>query len=185
MLENGPFIANLLPNNAPLSTFRVITASKYSLLINKEVANENCIEVLSTVFRAGRAGASTDHQSILFDVDKETGFIKAGTTNAHWYKLGMKNFLRAPYTSSHDYFRHPDTDHVLSETQIPEFESIINIARSAHFHLMPDVPLGGWDVAVTTTGVLLLEVNLSCNFFRGSFDREKYFAIVGEYYSSI
>ena len=31
---------------------------------------------------------------------------------------------------------------------------------------MPDVPLAGWDVAFTDKGMLLLEANLSCNFFR-------------------
>lgn len=42
------------------------------------------IQALSCVFRAGRAGAATDHQSILFDVDLASGVIKCGTTNAHW-----------------------------------------------------------------------------------------------------
>jgi hypothetical protein len=31
--------------------------------------------------------------------------------------------------------------------------------------MLPDVPLAGWDVALTAEGACLLEVNLSCNFF--------------------
>ena len=40
--------------------------------------------------------------------------------------------------------------------------------------MLPDVPLAGWDVAITKeAGVCLLEVNLSCNFFRGTFDQRE------------
>jgi hypothetical protein len=42
------------------------------------------IKALSAVLRLGRAGAATDHSSILFDVDLSSGEIKAGCTNAHW-----------------------------------------------------------------------------------------------------
>ena len=34
----------------------------------------------------------------------------------------------------------------------------------------------------TDKGMLLLEANLSCNFFRGSFDKAQYFAFVDEYF---
>lgn len=40
--------------------------------------------------------------------------------------------------------------------------------------MMAEVPIVGWDVAFTSKGIFLLEVNLSCNFFRGSFDMEHY-----------
>jgi len=43
--------------------------------------------------------------------------------------------------------------------------------------LCPDVPLVGWDVVLSADEklpVCLLEVNLSCNFFRGSFDKGLY-----------
>lgn len=43
----------------------------------------------------------------------------------------------------------------------------------AHYLMLPDVPFVGWDVALTDKGIYLLEVNLSCNFFRGSFDKPK------------
>ena len=37
----------------------------------------------------------------------------------------------------------------------------------------------GWDVALTKEkGMLMLESNFSCNFFRASFNQEQYFTFV-------
>lgn len=41
----------------------------------------------------------------------------------------------------------------------------------------------GWDVARTDKGACLLEANLSCNFFRGTFDQEAYFEFVSDYFT--
>ena len=58
------------------------------------------------------------------------------------------------------------------------------LCEDAHYRLLPDVPMAGWDVAMTAeAGMCLLEVNLSCNFFRGRFDQKAYFGLVGEYFS--
>ena len=40
----------------------------------------------------------------------------------------------------------------------------------------------GWDVALTTKEACLLEANLSCNLFRGSFDEINYFECVESYF---
>jgi hypothetical protein len=37
----------------------------------------------------------------------------------------------------------------------------------------------------THTGIYLLEVNLSCNFFRGAFDKEKYFTFCSDYIQAL
>lgn len=66
------------------------------------------IEALSCVFRAGRKGASTDHSSILFDVDIASGTIKEGSTNAHWYALGPRAPLTTPWRSVYSTDVHPD-----------------------------------------------------------------------------
>jgi hypothetical protein len=51
--------------------------------------------------------------------------------------------------------------------------------------MMKDVPIIGWDVTFTPKGIFLLEVNLSCNFFRGSFDIPRYIALVDAYWKHI
>jgi hypothetical protein len=55
------------------------------------------IRAESAVLRLGRANASTDHSSILFDVDIDSGTIKGGTTNAHWYQLGLNKVPTTPW----------------------------------------------------------------------------------------
>ena len=43
--------------------------------------------------------------------------------------------------------------------------------------------VAGWDVVLSKDhGACLLEVNLSCNFFRGSFDESKYVELIGDYF---
>lgn len=57
--------------------------------------------------------------------------------------------------------------------------------HSAHFKMMPSVPLAGWDVAFTTQGIFLLEANLSCNFFKGTFDKGAYIDLVDAYWREL
>jgi len=54
---------------------------------------------------------------------------------------------------------------------------MLHLVETSHLRLCPDVPLVGWDVVLSADPklpVCLLEVNLSCNFFRGSFDKRVY-----------
>ena len=104
-MQNEAFVASLLPEHAPLSTFRVMTASRLGLS-----SKENTIEAISCVFRAGRKGAATDHDSILFDVDVKTGKIGRGTTNMQWYRLGLRNCLigGVRWAPPPDILDHPD-----------------------------------------------------------------------------
>merc|ERR1711881_74032 len=180
----GGQVAKLLPDTAPLSTFRVITSSRQGLQSDK-FTNTTDIVPLSCVFRAGRAGASTDHQSILFDIDKSTGEIKMGTTNAHWYKLGPSN-IGGKLLSFHDIDCHPDTHFLLKGKKFNDIKSILQICVDAHQKLSPNVPLIGWDVALTKNhGMLLLEGNFSCNFFRGTFDLKEYIHLVSDYFKDL
>ena len=134
--------------------------------------------LLSCVFRAGRQGAVTDHVSVLYDVDMTTGVIGLGTTNQHWYQLGLARATRCPlFSEGHTVEVHPDCGAPVCGEVIPDMASIASLVREAHRKLMPGVPLVGWDVAITAeAGVCLLEANLSCNFFRASFDERVYFA---------
>lgn len=192
-LSNGGKIAELLPEDAPLSTLRVITASRGGM--RQGASGESAplpgaprpedVQALSCVFRAGRAGASTDHNSILFDMDLATGTIRKGTTNMHWYQLGLDKCLTTPWIClDHTITEHPDSGTRITGHTIPDIEGIRQLCEDAHFRLLPDVPLAGWDVAITKeAGMCLLEVNLSCNFFRGTFDQREYFKFCNEYFA--
>lgn len=185
-LENSDFLKTLLPESAPLSTFRVMTASTWSA---QEQLGEGAaggaaanVRALSCVFRAGRAGASTDHSSVLFDVDCATGTLKRGTTNDHWYKLGLNGARSCPWLSRHDQVG--SEGRRVTGRDIPDFGKMLEICIDSHFTLLRDVPLVGWDVALCGApdeGQWLLEVNLSCNFFRGSFDKDAYFEFMDDY----
>jgi hypothetical protein len=179
-LDNDDFVASMLPADAPLSTFRVITASRGGGL---EHGPDNMVSALSCVFRAGRAGAKTDHSSIIFDIDNQTGVIGKGTTNSHWYQLGTKG-LSTAWTSAKTITHHPDCDKQVTGRQVP-IEEMKHLCVEAHRVLLPDVPMAGWDVALTNKGALLLETNLSCNFFRGTFDEDLYFNFVHEYFEML
>jgi hypothetical protein len=178
-IANSDWVSTLLPPNAPLSTFRVITQSKASIDLDDQYQRPKLTDVtaLSCVFRAGRQGAATDHDSIMFDVNVKTGLICGGTTNAHWYRLGLHNALpgRCPWRSQHDYQTHPDGDIPVSGNYVPDIKSMLALVEQSHLKMCPDVPFAGWDVVFSAdpkVPVCLLEVNLSCNFFRGSFDKK-------------
>ena len=178
-IQNGAWVSRHLPPKAPLSTFRVITQSRGALDVAAECAAGD-VKALSCVFRAGRRGAPTDHDSILFDVDVATGEVLGGTTNAHWYRLGLRECLpgRCPWRSEdHGVARHPDGDIPVTGAVVPDIRGMLSLVEESHRKLCPDVPLVGWDVVLSADEklpVCLLEVNLSCNFFRGSFDRKVY-----------
>mmetsp|Transcript_20238 Transcript_20238/g.63605 ORF Transcript_20238/g.63605 Transcript_20238/m.63605 type:complete len:440 (-) Transcript_20238:292-1611(-) len=175
VLSNEDSIAELLPGDAPLSTFRVMTAS---MMGRHDLKHTQDVVALSCVFRAGRAGARTDHKSVLFDVDCATGEILAGTTNSHWYQIGK--IAGVPWGPPKPMLDHPDTGTRLAGKRIPDFRKrVLDVAVKAHQALLPRVPIAGWDVVLAKGhGPCLLEVNLSCNFFRGSFDPHFYFDFV-------
>merc|ERR1712018_139319 len=99
-LSNSPFLQNMLPSDAPLSTFRIISASRGGLhSLSKQGTQKVNIEditALSCVWRAGRSKAKTDHSAILFNINPNTGEIKKGTTNAHWLQLGASKIFSTP-----------------------------------------------------------------------------------------
>lgn len=186
-LRNGPFLSSMLPENAPLSTFRVISASRGGLKSGTRARVVRAdVRALSCVWRAGRKGAITDHSAILFNVDPDTGEIKRGTTNTHWYQRGASKVLTTPWLSEHGYTDHPDTGKRITGGKVENIRDIMDFAEDAHLRLNPHVPLCGWDVALTRDhGMLLLEVNHSCNFFRGTFDKEWYFEFVDDYFRDV
>jgi hypothetical protein len=190
-ISNSDWVNTMLPSKAPLSTFRVITQSRASINLDEKPVPED-ITALSCVFRAGRQGAATDHDSILFDIDVKTGLIKGGTTNAHWYHLGLLQSLpgRCPWRSSDTkrHQTHPDGDITVSGNKVPDIKGMLALVEQSHMKMCPDVPLAGWDVVFSAdpkVPICLLEVNLSCNFFRGSFDKKVYFDFIDESFSKL
>ena len=107
MLTNDATLERLLPGGVPLSTLRVITASRHGLTPAAAAAAAEEEEereaprrgddhqpsavsaaaapadfsVLTVVLRAGRVGAVTDHDCICFPVDSVSGEIANGRSN--------------------------------------------------------------------------------------------------------
>eukprot|EP00466_Bigelowiella_natans_P011228 jgi/Bigna1/87251/estExt_fgenesh1_pg.C_180084 len=215
LLHTGT-IRKLLPTNAPLSTFRVLTASTHGLegLPRRRSGTSNAttgkeqvgggrtnneskakqrkkntsstVKTLTVVWRAGRSGAATDHNSVLFDVQQDSGKILRGTTNQHWYQLGGSKILTTSWTQDLRYLHHPDTGVAVTGKVLPEIKKILDVAERAHSELVPGVPLVGWDVAMTEKhGILLLEGNFSCNFFMGTVDYDWYYKFCDDFYRAL
>merc|ERR1711988_1708560 len=81
-LQNCEELRKLLPADAPLSTFRVITMA--------DPQEDGKIEHLAMTFvwRAGRAGKTTDHSSILLAVDPASLKVQDGKAFSNWYQVG-------------------------------------------------------------------------------------------------
>jgi len=174
VLSNNEFLTNtLLPPGAPLSTFRVLTASEGC------IEGRTGIKVLSCVIRAGRANALTDHSAVMLNVDKDTGEIGEGLANSHWYQVGLLAFLRCPWSPPPTFDHHPDNKKKYTGVTVPDFAKHVRTCVDAHERMCPTVPLVGWDLALSKeAGACLLEANLSCNFFKGAFDQEWYFKFI-------
>merc|ERR1712048_40156 len=177
-LYNCEELQALLPKDAPLSTFRVIT------MVDPTAENfESSHTAMTFVSRAGRSGKTTDHSAILFAVDPETLKIQDGKMFSNWYqvgKIGTTNLC-----SKQQITVHPDTKVELTGQEVTCARNAVDMCVDAHRRLMPNVPAIGWDVAVAEGhGSVLLEANLSCNFFGGVYDRQRYLRIVDTYYAN-
>jgi len=192
-IHNARWLSNLLPPTAPLSTMRVITFSTWSLshtappvfpTTATDADASKYVEALSAVFRLGRAGAATDHSSVMFDVDIKSGHVRKGVSNAHWYKLGPSAPFSCPWLpSEQNVDQHPDPPNsTITGYKIPGMAEAVETVVRSHFKLLAEVPIVGWDVCFTPEGVCFLEVNLSCNFFKGKFDIPSYLAHVEQYF---
>jgi hypothetical protein len=132
-LGNAAWLNKLLPAVAPLSTMRVITSSTWALTHDGNSSEafraSDYVQALTAVLRLGRAGASTDHSSVLFDVDQDTGVVKKGLTNAHWYRLGLQNVLTCPWLPpSITHEKHPDPPHAMVlGTEVPNIKQALDI----------------------------------------------------------
>merc|ERR1719401_1696529 len=122
-------------------------------------------------------GASTDHSCVMVNVPngKTSEVLGTASTSAHWYAIGWKSLGMPVSTKDGSISAHPDTGLQLEGKQLPGASAAAQLCERAHDTLMPGVPLAGWDVAFCpskgdagVTELVLLEANLSCNFFRGA-----------------
>merc|ERR1712183_569779 len=100
------------------------------------------------------------------------------------------NVTTCPYRSfGQEHATHPDAPDIKVTGQvIPNMKEILKLVEDSHYKTCPDVPIVGWDVVLSTNEnvpICLLEVNLSCNFFRGSFDQQAYFDFIDESFAKI
>lgn len=186
ILHNHPQVQALLPKGAPLSTFRVMTGSRMGIASSGETKHSrksDQVFAFSCVFRAGRAGSSTDHNSVLFDVDVPNKRLSEGTSNMHWYQLGFSKIFTTPWLNHTKFTHHPDGAIEVTGQSLPEMDEMIETCVEAHRKLFPGVPIAGWDLAIVDgePRMCLLEANLMCNFFKGSFDKERYFEFLEDY----
>lgn len=126
-LSNAPDLARLLPPGAPLSTLRVITASRHWLAHQPDLtadgvstapvqqldqsgrvggglnglaptARDAAFSVMTVVLRAGRAGALTDHNCLCFPIDVSTGRLLPGRSNQVCQAAPLLPLLHTPAT---------------------------------------------------------------------------------------
>ena len=65
----------------------------------------------------------TDHSSIVFDVDLPSGRLKRGTSNAHWYQLGVRKAYGCPLVSAgHTIASHPDSGCPVAGEPLPNLD---------------------------------------------------------------
>jgi len=194
-LENCDAVNKLLPKEAPLSTMRVVTGSKGALAQLGASSAQTRAKALCTVWRAGRAGAATDHSSVMVDLPtaRKDEILGTGSSSAHWYARGWKSLGMTLSSADGAICTHPDTGAVLRGCQLPGAAAATELCERAHDALMPTVPLAGWDVAFCPNKarpagppeLVLLEANLSCNFFRGSIAWQEYSALLDEHFAAI
>jgi hypothetical protein len=67
------------------------------------------IQALAAVWRAGLAGANTDHTCVCYPVDLATGALGEGTSSQHWYQLGWGAVGRLLPSVDKKWRRHPQS----------------------------------------------------------------------------
>lgn len=145
-LRNHAELLKVLPDDAPLSSFRVITTLDPK---TREPHVSRC------AIRIGRAGVDADNTArggIWAQVDRRTGKILPGVTKHTFgrYEKGAPVRFEA----------HPDTGKRFVGMRIPWFDEGRLMALVAHRRLGLDLISLGWDVALSASGPILLEVNV-------------------------
>ena len=123
-------------NNHSVNTLRVITVMR---------RNSNVVTVVKAVLRAGVGNSVVDnyHQGgCCYEVDLKSGRVCS---------LGVS-------TQTKQVMFHPGTDVCILGYEIPNWKQVLDGVRDAHL-ILPQCRYISWDVAVTESGVELIEGN--------------------------
>lgn len=132
-LIQSEFISRIYPDS--VNTLRIAT----------ENSGGN-IKIVCTALRMGRGGSSVDNLS---QGGLVTG-IDIGSGKCAGYAMDELN---------NKFLRHPDTGFEFEGMCIPEWSEIKNFTLNCAMRF-PDFKYIGWDIALTKTGVLVVEANL-------------------------
>ncbi|MTI96700.1 MAG: hypothetical protein FH749_14710 [Firmicutes bacterium] len=134
-LQNVPELAQINPDS--LNTCRVVTF----------LGSDGQVQILFATARFGRKGQNTDNWS--------AGGIAAGV-DVNSGRLGPGLLL--PQFGGGWHQRHPDSGICFTETVIPDWQAVRELAEKAALSL-PWCRAIGWDIAVTPGGAVLVEGN--------------------------
>ncbi len=127
--------------NHSVNTIRIITC----------VDTKRNTHILKAALRAGRGDSVVDNFSaggVLYNIDVETGIIDS---------KGICN-------NGLSYLYHPGTDTCMLGYKIPMWESVLETVKEAA-KVLEKCRFIGWDVAITKTGVELIEGNHNPGLF--------------------
>jgi hypothetical protein len=136
-LVNHADIADLSPG--ALATVRLITM----------IDEQGGFEAVRAVFRMGQSSASIVDNfhsgGIAAPVDLVTGALGRAT-----------DFGLAPSVGWLD--RHPETGAIITGRRLPQWNEVVALGQRAHAHFADRI-IVGWDIAITTDGLLIVEGN--------------------------
>lgn len=115
------------------------------------VLTDSGVEIMNAAFRIGNRGEAIDNHAaggIVASIDIETGIV---TTS------GVDKY-------SNRYIKHPVTKKMIVGFQIPHWDEVKKLVCEVAVYV-PEIRYVGWDVAITSSGVALIEGN-----YRGMFD---------------
>jgi hypothetical protein len=134
VIENHPLIAEIYPDT--LNTIRIVTVMK-----------DSAPYILMAKFRMGIGSCPVDNYSI-------GGIMVAvDITNGKLAKTGNQ---KPPYGFLHT--EHPDTHIAFEGREIPFWDEICGLVVKGH-SLLREPHTIGWDIAVTPSGPLIVELN--------------------------
>ncbi len=134
VLHNIPEIS--LINPASLNTIRVVTATD----------KDGRFTILSAILRMGVGNSIIDNLctgGIACAIDVKTGCLVGSAKNVH----GMK------------YETHPTSGIKFDGYQLPGFRDCLSLVKTL-CNRMPNAQYVGWDIAITTKGVCVIEGNM-------------------------